>query len=81
MVRPNYREFRRSRFVIEKGEYLEHSAKGSELEEHKYIKRIDGTYYYPDSYKGVRHFPDGEKKASFLTKKKIGGDTNAITIG
>lgn len=36
---------------------LIHSAKGSEWEKHKYIKRIDGTYYYPDSYEGGRHLP------------------------
>lgn len=40
---------------------LLHSAKGSTWENHKYIKRIDGTYYYPDSYEGGRHLPDGEK--------------------
>ncbi len=40
---------------------LQHSAKGSTWEQHKYIKRIDGTYYYPDSYEGGRHLPDGEK--------------------
>lgn len=70
MVRPNYRWFRRSQFVIEKGEYLEHSAKGSEWEEHKYIKRIDGTYYYPNSYKGGRHLPDSEKKDDTEEKDK-----------
>lgn len=43
---------------------LRHSAKGSTWEEHKYIKRIDGTYYYPDSYEGGRHLPDGEKDPS-----------------
>lgn len=43
---------------------LHHSAKGSTWEEHKYIKRIDGTYYYPDSYEGGRHLPDGEKSSS-----------------
>ena len=32
-----------------------HSAKGSIWKEHKYIKRIDGTYYYPNNYKGGRH--------------------------
>lgn len=41
--------------------FLIHSAKGSTWEDHKYIKRIDGTYYYPDSYEGGRHLP-GEKK-------------------
>ena len=40
--------------------YIKHSAKGTTWEDHKYIKRIDGTYYYPDSYKGGRHLPDGE---------------------
>lgn len=31
-----------------------HSAKGSTWEEHKYVKRIDGTYYYPKGYEGGR---------------------------
>lgn len=39
MVRPNYREFRGSRFVIENGGHLNYSAKSSEWEEHKYIKQ------------------------------------------
>ena len=38
---------------------LIHSAKGSTWNDHKYIKRIDGTYYYPDSYEGGRHLPKG----------------------
>lgn len=29
---------------------LVHSAKGSTWEDHKYVKRIDGTYYYPSGY-------------------------------
>lgn len=37
-----------------------HSAKGSTWENHKYIKRLNGTYYYPDSYEGGRHLPDGD---------------------
>ena len=61
MVRPNYRDFRKSRFAIGSGRHLAHSAKGSTWEEHKYIKRVDGTYYYPDSYEGGRHLPDSEK--------------------
>lgn len=40
--------------------YVCHSAKGSTWEKHKYIKRIDGTYYYPDSYEGGRHLPNGD---------------------
>lgn len=38
---------------------IRHSAKGSEWKEHKYIKKIDGSYYYPKSYKGGRHLPEG----------------------
>lgn len=49
MVRPNYRDFRRLSLL--------HSAKGSSWDEHKYIKRLDGVYYYPDSYEGGRHLP------------------------
>lgn len=44
--------------------YLFHSAKGSTWEEHKYIKRLNGTYYYPDSYKGGRHLPEGSSSAN-----------------
>lgn len=41
-----------------------HSAKGSEWEKHKYIKKLNGDYYYPDSYEGGRHLDssDGEEK-------------------
>lgn len=50
---------------------LIHSAKGSEWEKHKYIKRIDGTYYYPDSYAGGRHLSDAQKSdTDDETKKK-----------
>lgn len=44
--------------------YLFHSAKGSTWEDHKYIKRLNGTYYYPDSYKGGRHLPEGSASMS-----------------
>lgn len=58
MIRPDYRDIRiRSHF-------LQHSSKGSSWKKHKYIKRVDGTYYYPDSYEGGRHLPDGEKYKS-----------------
>lgn len=43
---------------------LAHSAKGSTWEEHKYIKRVDGTYYYPDDYEGGRHLSDLEGKSN-----------------
>lgn len=29
---------------------ISHSAKGSEWEKHKYIKKINGEYYYPSGY-------------------------------
>lgn len=45
-------------------EFLRHSAKGSTWKEHKYIKKIDGAYYYPDSYEGGRHLSDKEKETS-----------------
>lgn len=47
---------------------LSHSAKGSTWEDHKYIKRINGLYYYPDSYEGGRHLSD-EQKAQFGKEK------------
>ncbi len=41
---------------------LAHSAKGSTWEDHKYVKVIDGVYYYPDGYEGGRHLSDAQKK-------------------
>lgn len=58
MIRPNYRDIRI------RSQYLQHSSEGSSWKNHKYIKRVDGTYYYPDSYEGGRHLPDGEKYKS-----------------
>lgn len=64
MVRPNYRDFRlNSVLPVVQDSHIHHSAKGSTWEDHKYIKRVDGTYYYPDSYEGGRHLPDGEKSS------------------
>lgn len=44
---------------------LSHSAKGSTWEKHKYLRVINGKYYYPDSYEGGRHLSNvtGKKKA------------------
>lgn len=54
--------------------WIIHSAKGSEWENHKYIKRIDGTYYYPDDYEGGRHLSDldVEKLANETIQGKFG---------
>lgn len=32
------------------GSYLAHSAKGSSWKKHKYIKKVDGKYFYPKGY-------------------------------
>lgn len=53
MIRPNYRDYRRVTLL--------HSVEGSTWKDHKYIKRINGTYYYPKSYEGGRHLPEGEE--------------------
>ena len=58
MIRPDYRDFRT------RSQSFRHSSEGSSWKKHKYIKRVDGTYYYPDSYEGGRHLPDGEKEKS-----------------
>lgn len=58
MIRPDYRVFRA------RSQSFQHSSEGSSWKKHKYIKRVDGTYYYPDSYEGGRHLPDEEKKKS-----------------
>lgn len=68
-MRPDYLTIKRNRRI------LRHSAKGSTWEEHKYIKRIDGTYYYPDSYEGGRHLPDGEKPDSGDKEKEPSEET------
>lgn len=52
MIRPDYRDFRT------RSQSFRHSSEGSSWKKHKYIKRVDGTYYYPDSYEGGRHLPD-----------------------
>ena len=58
MIRPDYMDPRTS-FQL-----LQHSSEGSSWKKHKYLKRVDGTYYYPDTYEGGRHLPDGEKEES-----------------
>ena len=58
MIRPDYRVFRA------RSQSFQHSSEGSSWKNHKYIKRVDGTYYYPDSYEGGRHLPDEEIEES-----------------
>lgn len=51
------------------GLVLVHSAKGSSWEDHKYIKRVDGTYYYPNNYEGGRHIDSAPDDKSDIEKK------------
>lgn len=60
--------------------YLSHSAKGSTWEDHKYVERIDGTYYYPsgytkgrtiDSLKGKPEEDTGSKEESDLSDEDV----------
>lgn len=51
MIRPDYRDFRT------RSKSFRHSAEGSSWKKHKYIKRVDGTCYYPDSYEGGKEKP------------------------
>lgn len=53
---------------------VSHSAKGSEWEDHKYIKKIDGNYYYPDNYKGGRHLEDGDEERRISTDSDMSSD-------
>lgn len=65
-----------------KNEALQHSAKGSSWKKHKYIKKIDGTYYYPSWYEGGRHLDDttgnrqGDGSSNDDAKKNIQGGAN-----
>lgn len=81
MIRPNYRDFKGSQFVVGNDQTIQHSAEGSSWKKHKYIKRVDGTYYYPDGYEGGRHLPDGEKKELTEEVDRLEGraDSNSRT--
>ena len=55
-------------------DYIEHSAKGSEWEKHKYVKVEDGKYYYPDSYEGGRHLPKDRRQLQQEAIKETAGE-------
>lgn len=42
---------------------ISHSAKGSTWEQHKYVKQVDGKYYYPDGYKNGRNISSLKKES------------------
>ena len=49
------------KFQIKPTNIVSHSAKGTQWENHKYIKVEDGKYYYPDSYASGRHLGDNNQ--------------------
>lgn len=50
--------------------YLSHSAKGSSWKKHKYVKVVDGKYFYPPSYEGGRTIDGPVAKAKGLISGK-----------
>lgn len=64
--------------------HLLHSAKGSEWEEHKYVKKVDGDYYYPDGYENGRNISslkeikDSDKSESSSEEKVTDTDEHAL---
>lgn len=85
MIIPDYKAFRKAILRRAAPNQIQHSAKGTTWEDHKYIKRIDGTYYYPDSYEGGRHLPKnssisgdkGKEAGNLPASKDSGNDTMA----
>lgn len=83
-MRPDFRDFRGA------GRYcIVHSAKGTTWDKHAYLKVIDGKYYYPDDYKGGRHYSsiqnkdyaaEAEKEAANKKKKKSSKNSDAEDI-
>lgn len=69
--------------------FIKHSAKGSEWDEHQYVKKVDGDYYYPDGYtKGrtissLKENQKSDKKTSGEKsdgQKTNGSDTDSIAL-
>ena len=59
--------------------HISHSAKGSTWEDHKYIKRINGTYYYPASYEGGRHLDSATSKSGSNSSGQSTGVSTAAS--
>lgn len=77
MKRPDFRNFRGSSGVsVVSDDQLKHSAKGTTWEEHKYVKVIDGVYYYPVGYEKGRTVDslkdsDKDKGDNFDSEKEL----------
>lgn len=69
MVRPDYRNFR----------HIAHSAKGSVWEDHKYVRRVNGTYYYPNGYDGGRTMESFRRdlRNKRFTQAQVNADASA----
>lgn len=68
MIMPDYKEF------IGNGLSLIHSAKGSVWDDHKYVKKIDGVYYYPVGYEDGRTIDSLNDKDNKSEEKKTEND-------
>lgn len=65
------------RFYVGKGlNQILHSAKGTTWSNHKYIKKVDGTYYYPDDLNKEK-----EQKNEYDQKDEYGVNLNEVEQG
>lgn len=66
MIIPDFRNF------VGTNQILVHSAKGSTWDDHKYVKKIDGVYYYPVGYEDGRTIDElkGGKESEDKDDKK-----------
>lgn len=71
---PDYKDFSRGRTVIA------HSAKGSTWKKHKYVKVIEGVYFYPNNYKGGRHIGQAGQLAVGLVAAATGKKLKEKTV-
>lgn len=78
MIRPDFRQFKQQRYQA----ILAHSAKGSEWDKHKYVKKIDGVYYYPVGYEDGRTVDElsGSKADKKTEEKKDSGSSKKEEI-
>lgn len=53
---------------------LIHSAKGSEWEDHMYVKKVDGKYYYKDGYENGRTISSLKDKSNGNSGGSSGSD-------
>lgn len=73
MIIPDFRQLKMQRHQA----VLAHSAKGSEWDKHKYVKKIDGVYYYPVGYEDGRTV---DELSGSKDEKKDSGSSNKETI-